>query len=349
MTSRGSAVGYAYLSVTARCINRGNLLIDEATRRILHLDPASTVDFDAHSPLSGDDIDRINACPALVLPGATLLQPEDHPAVGALGQVRCPVLALGVALRSILDAPDVAVARHVGLPVGSRDPFTHRSLRRAGIRSRLVGCQTLFFGQAQQWRRQDGPIVVTLGLGEQRPLERCALACAELGPTIVLAQAPGWQREVFDHPNVTVQAITGADQTLALLGGAAVVVTGRLHMLLAAVALGVPVHLHGRVALRLAVLPDRNNTSEARSAAGAFSHPHPAGRVLDGTMRRSRCPGGGRAAPSGHAAVPEPSTAQPLGLGPPARNRAGPGARGGAAGGASERDERTAYFPRSSW
>jgi Polysaccharide pyruvyl transferase len=287
MTGRGAVIRYAYLSVTVRCVNQGNLLIDSATRQILCLDAARIVEFDAHSPLSGEDIDRINACRALVLPGATLLQPEDHPAVSALGQVRCPVLALGVALRSILDVPDVAVARHVSLPVGSRDPFTHRSLRQAGIASLLVGCQTLFFGCAQQWRRQDGPILVILGLGDQRPLERCALACAELGPTVVLAQAPGWQREVFDHPNVTVEAITGTDQTLALLGTAAVVVTGRLHILLAAIALGVPVVFMGgwydsRYSLieHLRVPVEPPIPLRIRNLAA---------RVLDGTMPPSRC------------------------------------------------------------
>lgn len=232
---------YAYLSVTRRCVNRGNLLIDEATRRLLRLDAVRTLHFDAHSPLSADDLDRINSCKALILPGATLLQPEDHPAARSLNQVRCPILAIGVALRSILEVPDLAVARNIHMPVGSRDPFTHSSLRRAGVRSYLVGCQTLFFGQAREWRRQQGPAIITLGLGDQARLEACALACADLGPTIVLAQAPGWQREVFDHPNIQVAAMADAGQTLALLSAAALVVTGRLHTLLACVAIGIPV------------------------------------------------------------------------------------------------------------
>jgi hypothetical protein len=286
-TGPTAMAGYAYLSNTVRCINRGNLLIDEATRRILHLDPDRTVEFDAHSPLSRDQIDRINSCQALVLPGATLLQPEDHPSVSALAQISCPVLAVGVALRSVLDLPDVTVARQIRRPVGSRDPFTHNSLRRAGIRSRLVGCQTLFFGRAQQWRRQDGPIVVTLGLGDQGPLERCALACAELGPTVVLAQAPGWQREAFDHPNMTVEAITSTDQTLALLGAAAVVVTGRLHVLLAAVALGVPViFMGGWYDSRYSLVEHLGMPVEPPVPLRIRNL---AGRVLDGTMPRSRC------------------------------------------------------------
>lgn len=66
---------YAYLSVTGRCVNRGNLLIDEATWRLLRLDAVRALHFDAHSPLSADDLDRIDACKALILPGATLLQP----------------------------------------------------------------------------------------------------------------------------------------------------------------------------------------------------------------------------------------------------------------------------------
>lgn len=241
----GPMAAYAYFSVTKRCVNRGNLLIDEATRRVLRLRAVRTLDFDAHAPLSADEIAQINSCRALILPGATLLQPEDHAAIHFLGQVRCPILSIGVALRSILDVPDLTAARDIGLPVGSRDPFTHLSLRRAGIRSYLVGCQTLFFGQAQAWRRPQGPIVITPGLGDQASLERCILACADLGPVIVLLQAPGWQREVFDRANIEVAAMSDAPRTLTLLNAAAVVVTGRLHTLLACVAIGTPVIFMG--------------------------------------------------------------------------------------------------------
>jgi hypothetical protein len=232
---------YAYLSVAIDCVNRGNLLIDEATRRLLTLEADHVIEFNAHGPLSADDVERINSCRALILPGATLLQPEDHRSVRSLDQVRRPILAVGVALRSVLDIPDVTVARNLDPPIGSRDPFTHQSLCRAGIPSYLVGCQTLFFGHARQWHRQQGPIIVSMGLGDQAPLEACTLACADLGPTIVLAQAPGWQRESFHHPNITVEAITSTAQALALLRTAAVVVAGRMHVLLACVALGIPV------------------------------------------------------------------------------------------------------------
>jgi len=231
---------FAYLSVTRNCVNRGNLLIDAASRSILGLARENTVQVDAHLPMSDAALDRINDCAALVLPGATLLQPQDHPAVAAIGRVRCPILAPGVALRSVLDLPDLTVARQVGLPIGGRDPFTHRSLRRAGLRSHLVGCQTLFLGSADVWAQRSGPIVITLGLGDQSRLAACAIAVADLGETVVLAQAPGRQPERFTHPNITVEQMTGAGQALRRIAGASAVVTGRLHVLLTCIATGTP-------------------------------------------------------------------------------------------------------------
>ncbi|MCC6553281.1 MAG: polysaccharide pyruvyl transferase family protein [Polyangiaceae bacterium] len=230
---------YALLSITHDCVNRGNLIIEHATREVLGLGP-DVLAVDAHRRIPPAELDAVNARDALILPGATLLQPEDHAAAADLPGVTCPVLPLGVAMRSALDVPDDSVARLMKLPVGSRDPFTHRALVARGIPSRLVGCQTLLLGAASRWREQDGPIVVSLGLGDQAPLEACVQACADVGSTVVLAHAPGRQRDHFSASDVTCCDLDSAEQALALLRRASVVVTGRIHAMLACITLGTP-------------------------------------------------------------------------------------------------------------
>jgi len=203
------------------------------------------VEVNAHRTMTAKSIAAVNACSALILPGATLLQPEDHAAARQLVNITCPILPVGVALRSRLGIPDVSVARHFTIPVGSRDPFTHQSLRRSGIASYLVGCQTLLLGRANTWQRREGPIVASLGLGVQSKLRECVTACAEVDETIVLNHAPGAQPHPFSGPRLQVVDMNSAASAFEFYGKASVVVTGRIHALLTCVMLGTPVVFFG--------------------------------------------------------------------------------------------------------
>jgi len=223
-------------SITRNCVNRGNLIIEYAARTILG--SPDFVEIDAHQPLTRADAEALNACRAVILPGATLLQPEDHPAMEQLDAIRVPIVALGSALRSISGVPELAVAGRLGTIAGSRDPFTHQALTDAGIPSRLVGCPVLLLGRADRWEPRDGPIVYSLGLGEQRALEACAHACAEVGPTVLLLHAPARQR--LDAPHLTSVPLDSAEQALELIRSASVVVTSRMHAYLTAMLFGVP-------------------------------------------------------------------------------------------------------------
>jgi hypothetical protein len=196
------------------------------------------VEVDAHQPLTRESADALNGCRAAILPGATLLQPEDHPVMQQLDALRIPVIALGSALRSISGVPELAVAERLGTIAGSRDPFTHQALTEAGIPSRLVGCPVLLLGRAERWEPRDGPIVYSLGLGEQGALEACAHACAAVGPTVLLLHAP--ERQRLDVPHLPSVSLDSAEQALELIRSASVVVTSRMHAYLTAKLFGVP-------------------------------------------------------------------------------------------------------------
>lgn len=223
-------------SITPNCVNRGNLIIEHAARTILACD--SFVEIDAHQPLTDADVDALNACRAAVFPGATLLQPEDHASMQSLDRLRIPIVALGSALRSLSGVPDLDVARRLGTIAGSRDPFTHQALTDAGIESRMIGCPVLLLARADRWEPRDGPIVYSLGLGDQRPLEACAIACAEVAPTVLLLHAP--ERQRLDAPGLASVELESAEQAIALIRSASVVVTSRMHAYLTAMLFGVP-------------------------------------------------------------------------------------------------------------
>jgi hypothetical protein len=228
---------YGLLAITPSCVNRGNLIIEHAARRVLDL-AQPLVEVDAHRPLTRAAADALNGCRAVLLPGATLLQPEDHEAVARLSWLQVPVVAFGTALRSLSGIPDLAVASRIGTVIGSRDPFTHQALTEAGLPSRLVGCPVLLLASAPGWRPREGPIVYSPGLGGQEIQEACARACAEIAPTVLLLHAPERQRPVV--PGLTVAPLDGAEQALELIRGASVVVTSRMHAYLTALLFGVP-------------------------------------------------------------------------------------------------------------
>jgi hypothetical protein len=243
--------GHALLSITHRCINRGNLIIEHAARRVLGLESPAVV-IDAHQPLERWAAEAASACRATVLPGATLLQPGDHPAVERLDWITSPKIVIGAALRSLDGTADLAVARAVGAvetPVGSRDPFTHDALTQAGIPSRLVGCPTLLLGDAQGWKsppsESPGPIVFAAGLGNQGIVAECAKACAEAGPVVELLHAPERQPPFLAGPGVEAVPLASAEQAFAVIRSARVVVTSRMHAFLSALIFGVPAFFLG--------------------------------------------------------------------------------------------------------
>jgi hypothetical protein len=230
---------YALVSIDRGCINRGNLIIQRATQHVLALSD-STFEINAYSRIGAKTLKKLNVSKALILPGATLLEPGDHLAMKDLSAVKIPILAVGVCLRSELDLVDLSVAQNIKLPIGSRDPFTHRALRAHGLESHLVGCQTLFLGRASGWLERDGPILFCPGLGDGRVQNECLRACAVVGPTIVLSHAPDVECFEFDNSNPKVVPLAGAEQAISLISSASVVVTCRIHALLLCLAFGTP-------------------------------------------------------------------------------------------------------------
>lgn len=230
----------AWLSVSEGCENRGNLIIEHALRKMLNVKRAD-VEVSAFSELTEGDVRRINACQMMVLPGATLLDPGENVALRKLHRIRCHKLAIGVAFCTRDGKVNLAAARSIKLPIGSRDPFTHARLRRAGLKSYLVGCPTLFLGRASRWKQQAGPIIISLGPGPQRSLRECVAACAVFDDVILLEHVPRLQPKFPLPTNIRRIVIKSAAQAVGLYASAAAVLTGRLHGYLTCLSFGVPV------------------------------------------------------------------------------------------------------------
>jgi Polysaccharide pyruvyl transferase len=181
----------------------------------------------------------------LLLPGSTLLDRNEYLALDALDRITCHKLAIGVAFCARNDKVDLSTARNINLPIGSRDPFTHKHLVAAGLESHFVGCPTLLIGKASRWQHRSGPLIISLGPGPQRLLRECVLACAKFGNVILLEHVPRLQPRFPLPTNVRRVKISSAAQAIDLYSSAAAVLTGRIHGYLTCVSLGVPVTFFG--------------------------------------------------------------------------------------------------------
>jgi hypothetical protein len=230
----------AWLSISKGCENKGNLLIEYALRKILNVKQAD-VEVTAFSELTEEAIHRINSCRLMVLPGATLLDPVENLALRKLNRIVCDKFAVGVAFCTRDGKVNLAAARSINLPIGSRDPFTHERLRSAGLKSYFVGCPTLFLGRASRWKQQEGPIIISLGPGPQRSLQECVTACAVFDNVILLEHVPRLQPRFPLPANIRRIEIKSAVQAVEIYASAAAVLTGRIHGYLTCLSLGVPV------------------------------------------------------------------------------------------------------------
>lgn len=230
----------AWLSVSEGCENKGNLIIEHALRNILNVKRAD-VEVSAFSELTEEDVHRINSCRLMVLPGATLLDPVENVALRKLNRITCHKLAVGVAFCTRDGKVDLSAARSINLPIGSRDPFTHMRLRKAGLQSYFVGCPTLFLGRASRWKQQAGPVIISLGPGPQRALRECIASCVVFDNVILLEHVPRLQPRFPLPANIRRIEIKNGGQAAELYAGAAAVLTGRIHGYLTCLSFGVPV------------------------------------------------------------------------------------------------------------
>lgn len=260
-------------------INVGNHLIEWSLKRALKLgEPLLT--FDSFKRLDATLAERINReCRFVLSPGSTVLEPGQNEAYGSFGVFRVPTPCFGGCLwgarrgraeavlamvaprwtgrlrgarEERIDEEKLAVARELSQPVGARDPYTFEVLRGAGIETRLVGCPTLMTERAMtSWRRTEGRhAVVSMsrdGLATQCRLIR---GLRRRWKVTVLVHE-GYERRVLRLiRGIEVVEFESCEQFAELYAQADLVVTGRLHGVLPAMAHGTPVLFYG----------DRNDT-----------------------------------------------------------------------------------------
>jgi hypothetical protein len=212
--------------------NFGNRLIERATFALLDL-PSDTPVFSVFEPMTDARLEYLNDFEYVVITGATTLQ--DDPGHQAcfderFGRIRATKVCVGGGFYCDPDArPSLRIARMYDAPIGARDPWSAEFLQAHGVACEFIGCPTLLEGPgATGWRENaGGPVLVS-----SSPVLR--VDAATLAPAARI-------RYLQHEPGSAGQELVDA----AVFDAASLVITGRLHAVLPAVARGVRVRFYG--------------------------------------------------------------------------------------------------------
>lgn len=258
-----------YLFPAARTTNFGDYIIHHAVERLLtRFLPGAVARWDIES----GRLPEIDA-DCLLIPGITHLTAGERPALERLGELPLPAYCLsgciwqpaqpsGFLLRTRVlrwrqvAAPDLRVARVMRPPVGARDPFTYEWLRRAGIETLYTGCATLLL--PADGVADDGYVLFSLGRGRVREQTLAARLLAREHHIVGICHENGdeerYRAAGWELPLVNWRG--DVELYLSYFKRASVVVTGRLHGALPALAYGKRVFYFGTRDTRTSLLDD---------------------------------------------------------------------------------------------
>jgi hypothetical protein len=220
--------------------NFGNSLIEHCLRPLLALQGRELA-VDAFRPLDRETIRAINRTRFVVVPGCTTIQSGHNPAMRSLEEVQVPVYVFGAAFKAFREEPSLESVRGITRAIGARDSFTHHHLTRHGIASRLIGCPTLWSGERLLAPR-DGPLAFSFARARdanQSAQRELLAALKKRGDVVVLVHEDrdGERWPLAGERTVSLESPAAA---LERLRECRLVVSGRLHAILPALANGVP-------------------------------------------------------------------------------------------------------------
>lgn len=258
-----------YIFPAPRTTNFGDYVIHHAIESLLERflpRPIAWWDIEAENPPAA-------SADCFLLPGITHLTVGERPALERLRELPHPAYCLsgclwqknpepGFLLRTRVlhrkqPAPvDLSVVRLLQPPIGARDPHTFQLLQRAGIEVIYTGCATLLL--PAEGVGDDGYVLFSLGRGRVREQTQAARFLAREHPVIGLCheigdearyRAAGWELPLVNWRG-------DVELYLSYFKRASVVVTGRLHGALPALAYGKRVFYFGTRDTRTTILDD---------------------------------------------------------------------------------------------
>jgi len=237
---------YAWASITKSCTNFGNFLIEKNLQELLKEEGLRTKPsfiFDAFKINNRHVADNINKTNFLIVPGCTTLNLKHYPGiVSIIEEIKVPIWNIGP---SFFEKPVINSVKYYNKfyqPVGARDPISANFLKIHGIKSKLIGCPTLFSGKAKSYKRKRGfKVVFSFGLkkiDEQLEILNCLI---QKGYKVTVIIQENFQKNYISNLHVAMFKYQ-PERVIEEIKRANLVITGRLHTALPAIALGTPIY-----------------------------------------------------------------------------------------------------------
>lgn len=235
---------YAWASITKSCTNYGNSLIEYNLIKLLKKYGFNKPNFvfDSLIKQDTDTIEKINKNEFVIIPGCTTLRIGHYPGLESiLKKIDIPIYNIGATFFGKPMPDFLEYESYFEKPITVRDPQAKKYLDSKKIENLLIGCPTLFTGNAKKIKLNlSKNIIFIFGLYEiEKQIELYKILVKEGYKITVILQEEN-QNKFLNSLNTNIIKYT-PENIIRELNKAHLVVTGRLHGALPALALGVPV------------------------------------------------------------------------------------------------------------
>lgn len=236
---------YAWASITKSCTNFGNFLIEYNLKKLLQERgfPEPEIVFDAFEEGENKGL-SLDSADFIIVPGCTTLSTHHYPALRKilLEYPNIKAYNFGAAFFRVTHEESIEVIKRYFAPIGSRDPIADEYLRKYNIQTQLIGCPTLFSSDADAIKpRGSDSILVVFGLNKDEDQAELCKLLKQKGFSVKTIVQEEHQKQIAQKADIEIFEYS-PEKLLKLIDESKIVITGRLHAALPAIASGVPVY-----------------------------------------------------------------------------------------------------------
>jgi len=242
---KGKSMKYGVISIDApESVNDANILIEWAAKQMLGLGEAA-VSVSVFKMPTDEQIDQLNQCDFVLLPGSTLLAKGDTQslALAALPKIKVPKICSGASAWGPRLPPYTEILKHITPPVGCRDPYTFGLCQMQDIEAMIIGCPVMHLPQRETTKPDKKFSIVSFGRDEcdvQMEIYR-----GLYGTKIVALQEPGVEAGFARSMGLDSFNYKDSELVMDYFSRCDAVYSGRLHGILPAISQRKPICFFG--------------------------------------------------------------------------------------------------------
>ena len=234
---------YSWASITQSCTNFGNYQIEYTLKKILSEKKINepVFSFDAFQEQPEEVAKKINESDFLIIPGCTTLNLHHYFGIKSIiSKIEKPIYNIGATFFEKPNKGSYDYYKYFFKPIGTRDPVSTNFLKENNVPCEFIGCPTLFSGNAHKIKlNNSNKIIFIFGLNNVHQQIRLFNLLRKKYEVKIIVQE---EKQLDFIKNLDANYAKYSPEILIKeLEESKLLVTGRLHGALPAIACGVPV------------------------------------------------------------------------------------------------------------